>query len=76
LPHVLARVKRLNYSPMRFVAQDRSLDELTSSETGWPVEIQSMLEVLNTWSFEALAIVVGFALVASSVIALTQGRKR
>jgi uncharacterized membrane protein (UPF0136 family) len=34
-----------------------------------------MLEVLNTWSFEALAIVVVFALVASGVIRLMQGRK-
>ncbi len=34
-----------------------------------------MLEVLSTWSVEALAIVVVFALVASAVVRLMQGRK-
>jgi uncharacterized membrane protein (UPF0136 family) len=40
------------------------------------METEPMLEVLSTWSFEALAIVVVLALVASGVIRLMQGRKR
>jgi hypothetical protein len=40
------------------------------------METRPMLEVLSTWSLEALAIVVAFALVVSGVIGLTQRRKR
>ena len=40
------------------------------------METQPMLEVLSTWSLEALAIVVVVALVVSGVIGLMQGRER
>jgi hypothetical protein len=39
------------------------------------METQPMLEVLSTWSLEALAIVIAFVLVVSGVIGM-QGRKR
>jgi hypothetical protein len=64
------RIRQLNReSPSGFKCQVRS-----TSWLAW--EPQPMLEILNTWSFEALAIVVVFALVASGVIRLMQGRRR
>jgi hypothetical protein len=35
-----------------------------------------MLDLLGAWSFEALAAVIVFVVVASGVIALVQGRRR
>jgi len=55
---------------MRFVARDRPSDELTLGKMAGLTEISAM------GSFEALAIVVVFVLVAVAVTTLVQTRRR